>query len=231
MADPIFDAPSPDVKAGGSGALGKQMGPLPLWGWIAVLAASGGIIIMRRKKTAKATATATPDSVTYAQQAQQPTVGNMLNNPGAPIVTGGTPKPVTNDDWRSQAVTTLIAKGYSPLTIDTAMANYLAGQPLSTQQQALIDMALASLGVPPTPPPAAQMAPPTVTQPPEPPSPAQSQYVSAQYNGRSGAFSRAFLAKHGIDESTLIHGTKSKVIQGPISDADMATIYQADKVG
>lgn len=155
-----FDAPAPDAPAGGGGggnALTRKVGPLPLWGWLGVVGATAYVVIKRRKSTTAAT----PDQVTYAQQAQIPTVGNAAGAGASPIVTGGAAAPTTNDAWRSLAVTTLVAKGYSPLAVDTAMARYLGGIPLDSSQRALIDIALATVGTPPNPPPPAQSAPDT----------------------------------------------------------------------
>lgn len=159
MADvelPSVDAPPRASGGGAAGVLTKPVGPLPLWGWIAVVGVAG-VIVVKRRSGAKA---ATPDQVTYAQQAQIPTVGNGAGG-GSPIVSGGSPKPTTNDGWRSQAVTVLVAKGYSPLAVDTALAKYLQGAALDSTQRALIDIALANLGTPPNPPPASPDGPTT----------------------------------------------------------------------
>lgn len=163
MAD--VDLPSIDPPPGGAGpraggakgALTHNVGPLPVWGWIAVLGVAGAVVIRRRR----ATAATAPDQVTYAQQSQLPTIGGAAGGGAAPIVSGGAPKATTNDQWRSQAVVTLTAKGYSSLASDTALAKYLSGASLDTTERALIDIALGSLGTPPSPPPAGQSAPTT----------------------------------------------------------------------
>lgn len=159
-----FSAPDPDVtpsRGAALGALTKMAGPLPVWGWIAVLGVAGTIVVVRRRGATSSRAT-TPDQVTYAQQAQIPTIGGAAGG-GAATVSGGMPKPATNDDWRSQGVTILVAKGYSPLAVDTAMAKYLQGVSLDTSERALIDIALAQLGTPPYPPPASPSSPTTTT--------------------------------------------------------------------
>lgn len=161
MADvdlPSID-PAPGTDAprtgGAKGALARNIGPLPVWGWIAVLGVAGAVVVRRRR----AATTTAPDQVTYAQQAQVPTIGGAAGGGASPIVSGGAARPTTNDEWRSTAVTTLTAKGYSSLSADTAVAKYLQGAAMTTTERALIDIALGSLGTPPAPPPAAPSAP------------------------------------------------------------------------
>lgn len=161
MVDAI-EAPAPSESGGGGAGrvFSRQVGPLPAWGWALVLGVAGAIVVVRRRKSASTPAAT--GTTTYAQQAQIPTIGNAAGAGGTPIVTGR-PSPTTNDQWRSLAVTTLLAKGYSPLGVDTAMGKYLQGVSLDSTERALIDIALAEIGTPPNPPPPAQSAPTTTT--------------------------------------------------------------------
>ncbi len=161
----VFEAPNPDAppapkSSGLKGGLSKMVGPLPVWGWAAVLTVAAVVVVKRRRTTTAAT----PDQVTYAQQAQQPTVGATAGMVAAsPTVTKPGGGATTNDGWRSQAVAVLASKGYSSLAADTAVGKYLSGLQLSTTERGLVDIALASLGTPPSPPPAGGDTPTTST--------------------------------------------------------------------
>ena len=61
----------------------------------------------------------------------------------APTVTG------TNAEWATAAETQLVADGFDPATVATALGLYLAGQPLSSDQYGIVQAALAMEGQPP----------------------------------------------------------------------------------
>lgn len=172
--EPTIDAPAPEAAPKGSGGivgagLKRTVGPLPLWAWGLAVAIGIGIIILRRRRSEA------PAEVTYAQApAQWPTIGNAAGAGATPSVfgPGATPAIETNNDWRAAVNRDLIAKGYSALAIDTAIGKYLRGDPLTTQERALVDIALASVGTPPSPPPPAANAPDTTTPPYVPAGPA-----------------------------------------------------------
>lgn len=93
-------------------------------------------------------------------------------NPGGVIDYNGQPSgsvdtgPVNNDDWRLQAFDVVAAGGYSPVAVNEAIAGYLAGNPLTATQEAMVSIALRKLGPPPEGAPAIVRAPDKVYTPP-----------------------------------------------------------------
>lgn len=79
--------------------------------------------------------------------------------------------PATNEEWAYKAEQDLIARGYSPTLVDSALRDYITGQQLSTAEWAVISIALSMEGPPPeqiggnlgTPP---SRVPPTTAPPP-----------------------------------------------------------------
>jgi hypothetical protein len=126
--------------------LGKQVGPLPLGAWLAVVGAGVGLAAFSKRA-----ADAPPEPM--EDVGGVPGVGE---GPGwtavPPPVTmpgGVAPEPETNEEWARAAVTWLIAQGYNPAVADSAVRKYMAEERMSAQEYALIMLALARLGPPP----------------------------------------------------------------------------------
>lgn len=148
-----------------SADLTKKMGPLPVWAW--ALLVGGGIGFYLYVKRTKSGTVNTADSTAAAAG-----TGFGTTNPGAGNVSassGGTDTSVTptgviltNQQWSVKAQSMLIAFGYDPATVSAALANYLGGNDLTAQQNAIVNEALRAAG--PTP----ESVPPAVTQQPAP---------------------------------------------------------------
>lgn len=172
-----------------AGALGKEVGAgplkLPIWGWL--IAGVGGVYVAK-KITAKQAASAGGSSDTTS--ADTSTTGTGLPGGGALTVgsngalgvPNGALSPVAttitdNDAWRIAAEQALVAGGYSGLLADSAVAKYLNGAQLTTQEAGAINYVLTRIGPTPTP------VPPPVSAPPKPvpsPSPAPKPTPSIQ---------------------------------------------------
>lgn len=78
----------------------------------------------------------------------------------------------TNADWTNQAVSLLQGYGRDAGTVLTALSKYLAGAPITTAEQAVVQQALAVTGQPPSSAPPVTLAPngppPTQQKPPLP---------------------------------------------------------------
>lgn len=161
-------ADAPDIPE----ALAKPVGPLPLGVWL--LAVGGGLavaVFVRRgaqNDAAEAEAELAEDDPSMPSfragtgngvDSTWPGAGNLYTQPSnptstAPGATDGTePKPTTNEAWHALAIRRLLAKGYSPLLVDSALRDYLAGEQLSRAEQAVIAEALVIVGAPPVAPP------------------------------------------------------------------------------
>lgn len=129
--------------------LGKQIGPLPLGAWIAVVGTGVGIAAFTRRQNNAAPVVATDTSGI-------PGVGTGAVGgwtPTAPVIQTPTPAtPIaTNEEWGVAAINFLIAFGTDAAVADMAIRKYLAGSSLNLQETALLKLALVKLGSPPVP--------------------------------------------------------------------------------
>lgn len=125
--------------------LGKKIGPLPLGGWVVVVAAALGVgYVMNKKKGATVDGGITAGYLAAELGAGQGGVGfERVAEPSRPVVQQ------TNQLWGQNVANWATGKGFPPLTADEAVRKYLSGQPLSIQEQAIISAALVFWGVPP----------------------------------------------------------------------------------
>ncbi len=155
--------------------LGKQMGPLPLGAWLAVVGTGVGIAVFGKRNSAPP---APPEIV--EDTSGVPGVGT---GPGwvavpPPSYAPAAPQITTNDEWALAATNYLIAQGYDPAQSDQAVRKYITLEKLGVQEYALIRIVLTKLGALPYPLPAgpdipvavpAQPAVPTAPTPKPPP--------------------------------------------------------------
>lgn len=78
-------------------------------------------------------------------------LGSDPQNPAYPVGLNpqGIPGPVTNIQWARLVADQLIAKGDDPTLVTNALTKYLNGATLNNQEQAVINLALQTLGQPP----------------------------------------------------------------------------------
>lgn len=152
--------------------LGKQVGPLPLGAWVAVVAGGLGIALWSRRNQ-------DADPVPVEDTGGVEGVGEGGSWVAVPPPSGspGAPTYETNEAWGQAAINWLIAQGYPPGLASSAITKALGGgqdvdgNKMSIQEWSLWALALAKFGSPPYPvnvsPPS--NVPPPVTQPPPPP--------------------------------------------------------------
>lgn len=152
--------------------LGKQVGPLPLGAWVAVVAGGLGIAVWSRNKSSG-------PPVEVVDTGGQAGVGEGAATPGW-IQTkppSETDQPIgydTNEAWGRAAINWLIAQGYPPGLASSAITKALAGgedisgNKMSVQEWSLWTLALTKFGSPPQP---VNVAPPTSTPGPVTPTP------------------------------------------------------------
>lgn len=142
-----------DAPLGGIGAtLGKKIGPLPLGVWIAAIVGGIGIAYVVRQRGG-------------SDDEPEPYVpdGTVISQPNGIGQTGSSSSdqsgedlevdPQTNEQWGRIAIRKMIARGYDPTTVDSAIRKYLAGETLTVTERALIAETLVVVGPPPVPPP------------------------------------------------------------------------------
>lgn len=145
--------------------LGKEIGPLPLGAWIAVIAGGLGIAVWSRNTAPAGTVgTEVVEDVGSPAGVGDGSVGGWSPTvPGAPI---GEPDITTNEQWGNRSINWLIAQGYDPTWCYSAITKALAGgqgeNALSAREYVLWGLALTKFGAPPTP---VNVPPPGVTPP------------------------------------------------------------------
>ena len=88
----------------------------------------------------------------YSEAAEDSEAGDSglaYDEPASNVSTAATSGITTNSEWASQAVADLEALGYSSADATSAIAAYLAGMTLTSDQASLVQTAVAELGPPP----------------------------------------------------------------------------------
>lgn len=197
-----------DPPAGGGDFLHKKLGPLTGMQWALIVGGAVGLVILIKKRQAAASSS-TSGGTTDAYGDQFDASGNLVYAaPGGPYSavagvanaatggggggatsgsggTGTTTSPLTfltNTDWLTAAYNDLVGHGYDPTSALAALTNYVDSQPLSSQQQSILDAALQYAGSPPQAVPlvTAPVTTPSQTTPAAPSSPPASQLSDAQ---------------------------------------------------
>ncbi|MFJ8188083.1 hypothetical protein [Streptomyces sp. NPDC096105] len=147
----MSDADDDGTAGGGLGAtLGKKVGPLPLGVWIAAVVGGIGIayVVRQRGDDDAEPEPYVPDGTIIGQPNGVGQNGDDDDDRDDLDVT-----PQTNEQWGRQAIQRMIARGYNPTLVDSAIRKYLAGETLTVTERALIAETLVVMGPPPVPPP------------------------------------------------------------------------------
>ena len=152
---------------------GKQVGPLPLGAWVAVIAGGLGIALYSRNSgTVEAPVSVVEDTGGTAGVGTGDVGGWTVTQPPTATPDPGTSAPTTNDEWGNKAINYLIAQNYEPSWSYSAITKALAGgtgdNMLSVREYALWNVALRALGAPPYP---VSIPPPSPLPQPQPPPP------------------------------------------------------------
>lgn len=174
--------------AAGKGLLGSlktKVGPLPIGVWVVV--GLGVFLYVQHQRSSAAAGAGSGQQIDSAGNVGiiDPATGYVSGSPqdtaalgqsaggggstdtsgaGSGATTAG--QYATNDDWARAAVNYLVGLGVDPTVAGQAIQQYLASQTLTTTQQGDLNLAIQSLGAPPTlPPPAASNPTPITTAP------------------------------------------------------------------
>lgn len=137
--------------------LGKQVGPLPLGAWIAVVGGGLGLAwYTSRKPTASEEAADTAAVDESGGTGEGP--GGLAYVPVTGTDSGDqSSKPTDNDEWGRMAIDGLIALGYPAALVNSAITKALMGgqdydgNKMSIQEWSIWQLALQKFGTPPTP--------------------------------------------------------------------------------
>lgn len=137
--------------------LGKQVGPMPLGAWIAVIGAGLGIAYYTRGGGGGDLVGSEDDALAGDETFVEDTSGDPGVGEGGfvftppPVVTGSPPPPVDNDEWGQRAIAGLITANYDPGWANAAITRALAQQSLSAREWTIWREALRRYGPPPFP--------------------------------------------------------------------------------
>lgn len=165
-----------ETATGGKLDLTKKIGPLPLWAWAA---AAVGIWWYFQRQQSKSGSQA-PNQQTdpagnigsidpatgYVYGTPEDTAALAANNAGTTgsgssgtNATTGAQTYADNNSWGIAAVNYLVGRGIDATVANSAISAYLGSQPLTTSQQADVNLAIQVLGAPPSLPSPAQTTP------------------------------------------------------------------------
>lgn len=171
---------SPDVPptggSGGGGGIswGKQVGPLPMGAWVAVIGGALAIAAFAAYMKRNKGGVEIVEDISGEEGVGTGSGSMWIQTNPPPEAMGG--KAVTNEEWGRNAINYLIAQGYDPALADTAIRKYLESTPLTLAENSMVKLALTKFGSPPVPLPAPpdQPTPPGPTPTPTPtPTPPQ----------------------------------------------------------
>lgn len=148
--------------------LGKQVGPLPLGAWFAVVGGGLGLAYYGYKQQ-KPAPTPVTDTGGQVGVGDGSVPGNWLpTTPPTGVGTGDVAGPATtNEAWAVRAINWLIAQGYDATESDSAVRKYITGNDPapSAKEYVLQGIVLAHFGSPPYPLPPPLTPPPVVVPP------------------------------------------------------------------
>lgn len=146
--------------------MGKQVGPLPMGAWVAVVGGSLAYMLYQRNRKSTATSAVTDVSGSSTGSITDAGVGGVGAVGAYTATDGGVTSPAdttgtisSNTQWGQRAFAYLTGNGADGSTVDAAIRTYLSGTALSVQQNALITQALGKFGMVPEPLPDAPALP------------------------------------------------------------------------
>lgn len=180
MAEGTPDVKPPEGGGGLKGALSKKLGPLPVVVWLGL-----AIVIfyyVSKKNSGGTSSTDQTDSAgnvgqidpktgyVYGSAEDAAALGQSSSGLGTSTDTGTGGSTVSgqyadNNAWAVAAINYLVSIGVDATSANTAITQFLASQPLTTQQQGEVNLAIQRLGAPPSPPEPGGSPPPVVTPP------------------------------------------------------------------
>jgi hypothetical protein len=205
----------------------KKAGPLPVWAWVGIAGGGIGFFYLRKKNTVQAPTAA---DVAGSSDTGFGTTTQGVGGQSA-TVNGGTTTvttaPADNQSWSVKAQNMLIAQGFDPATVALALSNYLGGNNLTPQQQAIVSEALRDAGPTPEPVPPPVTAAPTPT-PITPTSPTPtSTYSPAQWSAGQNVAGQGTPGV-GIPWTDLaIKALSSNTRYNPVNVSKMASAMKA----
>ena len=203
--------------------MAKQVGPLQVGAWIAVVGGGLAIAFYSQRNNGNSG----PSIVEANDTSGYPGVG-VGGTPSGYVPTdlaaANTEGAITsNEVWAARATRILIASNYDPILADSAVRKYITGNQLSITEQMLISIALAALGPLPTPLPPGpdplsppKSVPDVVVPPPPPPAQTPVEKPVPMSNYQPYAITGGFNASDGqyVQTHTVQPGEMAQLTRG-----------------
>lgn len=130
-------------------ALGEYMGPLPVWGWIAL---GGGGLFLYHKYAGSSSASGGLLGGLIGNNATAGAGTSGTDTSASTYSGGATSAPSqdeTNSDWGQDAIQYLMGEGYTQAQAQSAIGTYTSGGTLDPTMATLVDNAVQGIGQPP----------------------------------------------------------------------------------
>lgn len=151
----MTDTTPPPAGKGLSGRLTTKYGGIPAWVILAITAAvvAGFWLYRLRRKNPASQTTAATTAINTATDSGSGTAAYAASGGGGGgtvTTANGAPAIASNAQWALQATNALVASGnYTATDISNALSKYLNGQPVTPQEQAIINLAIQTFSAPP----------------------------------------------------------------------------------
>jgi fibronectin type III domain protein len=170
-----------EAAEGGKNFLMHKIGPLPIIVWAVAI----GVIyyvVVKKKTPGGSTAAGQTDPAgnvgsinpatgyVYGSPQDTSALGEQSSTGDSGSTSGSGGSTVAgqysdNNSWARAAINLLVGMGVDPTEANSAIEQYIGGQPLTTAQQGEVNLAIQSIGAPPQPPAPGTSPSPIVTPP------------------------------------------------------------------
>jgi LysM repeat protein len=131
-------------------SLTRYVGPLPVWGWLALVAAA--LYLWKRHEASASSSTGTSSGAlssllgSGSSSASTGTGSSAASSDATDSDTSGE----TNDSWADSAIQYLEGQGYNQSQAQAAIGTYTSGGTLDPSMATLVDSAVQGVGQPPS---------------------------------------------------------------------------------
>lgn len=150
---------------GAANGLGRKAHGLPIWGWALIVVGGGMLVYYLWSKSSGGMASGSSLGL-----------GAVSTAAPAPAAMSSGSAYSTNQAWQAAGISEFGSGTNTPLSVSAALSNLLNGNPLSSQDQGIVNQVIGGIGAPP------QSAPPPILAVPAVPAPTVKGYLKAPNN-------------------------------------------------
>ena len=214
---PEAPSSSSSTSSGPRSLLTRKVAGFPVTTWLIMIGGAAVLgVYLRSRRSSSSAGTDAPAPVDPSTVPSTGTVpqGNNAN----PYPNPADSRPKTNLEWQNLAITLLIGQGQDPGIVQSALAKFLGGQPLTAQEQALVSLAIRLAGPPPEGAPAAQ-----TTGPAQPSTPTVPVAPPGSPSSSNPTPTGPLDAYPGVDNRTLIE-VGNDLLYKPNNEPDFSAV-------